>query len=83
MSNPITPYYAVTDGGNLVYVSEFNDVCPNAEFRLLHAYQGHTRYYNAGDVQVIPKYLLGRVTAVSKEVAVNLLTIKRGALKHE
>jgi hypothetical protein len=80
MSNPISPYYAVTLNGNVVYVSEFNDECANAEVKALHAFEGITRWFQAGDVQVIPKWQLGLITAISPEVATNLLTIKLGAI---
>ena len=79
MRNLISPYYAVTEQGNLVWVSEFNDKAAHAGIKALHAYRGQTRYYNAGDVQVLFKSQIGLFTAVSAEVATNLLTIKLGA----
>lgn len=83
MSNPITPYFAITSQGNLVYVSEFNDEYANAELKVMHPLigrrdNGALHFYNTGDVRVVPKWKIGRLTAVSNEVAQNFLTIKLG-----
>ena len=83
MSNPISPYFAITRQGNIVHVSEFNDACANAELKALHPIMtrspnGGIHIYNAGDVKIVPKWKIGRLTAVSNEVALNFLTIKLG-----
>lgn len=83
MSNPISPYFAITRQGNLVHVSEFNDECANAELKAVHDIigrnaNGSMRIYHAGDVKVVPKHKIGLLTAVSDEVARNFLTIKLG-----
>lgn len=79
MPNSISPYFALTEKGNLVHVSEYNDEYPNAEVKALHTIKGRHQYYFAGDVKVVPKWKIGRFTAVSEEVAKNFLTIKLGA----
>lgn len=84
MSNPISPYFAITRQGNLVYVSEYNDEYASAELKAMHPIlarreNGAMHFYNTGDVKVVPKWKIGRLTAVSQEVAKNFLTIKLGA----
>lgn len=79
MSNPISPYFAITEKGNLVHVSEFNDEYSNAEVKALHTIVGRNQYHFAGDVKVVPKRKIAGFTAVSEEVAKNFLTIKLGA----